>query len=267
MDNKLKTPKRTKILGTPGCGKTRKLLELFVDFIQNGHYYDDITMTTFRKSAALDLIGAVSSVVDEDTKELKKHIGTLHSICYRLIGHPPLMTSNDYIDFINTGKYKAYLKGMFDSVGETPEEEVKGDLFDLYSWCKHTMTPVDKWYRYPRISDIKLPKDRIPQFFEDYEAYKKKINKIDFSDMLQAVLDDKISLDTSILMVDEFQDLTPQMFAIIDMWSKECEHVIIAGDPFQSIYGFFGGTPDFFNNWIADKEIFFSRYRSLKSPE
>jgi len=57
------------------------------------------------------------------------------------------------------------------------------------------------------------------------------------------------------LIVDEFQDLTPQMYHIFKMWSTQAEQIIIAGDPFQSIYGVFGGTPDFFNEWDAGETV------------
>jgi hypothetical protein len=39
------------------------------------------------------------------------------------------------------------------------------------------------------------------------------------------------------------------------MWSSRAEQVLIAGDPFQSIYGVFGGTPEFFDNWVADEIV------------
>jgi superfamily I DNA/RNA helicase len=85
--------------------------------------------------------------------------------------------------------------------------------------------------------------------------------RIDYSDMLQQVIYQKILLDTPILMIDEFQDLTTQMNQVFELWYPNCEHVIIAGDPNQSIYGFWGGSPDFFNQWDAEEIILDTTFR------
>lgn len=79
--------------------------------------------------------------------------------------------------------------------------------------------------------------------------------------MIQLVIDNELQLKTPILMVDEFQDLTTQMFKTIEMWSRNCKKVIIAGDPNQSIYGFFGGSPDYFINWEAEETTLPETYR------
>jgi superfamily I DNA/RNA helicase len=62
-------------------------------------------------------------------------------------------------------------------------------------------------------------------------------------------------------MIDEFQDLTVQMNQVFNMWVESCEHVYIAGDPNQSIYGFFGGSPDFFTNWEAEEIVLDETFR------
>lgn len=249
-------PVKIKIIGTPGCGKTFTLRQYYEKFTQSGYSTDDITLTTFRKSSANDLINAVSKS-DIDKELMKSHVGTLHSICYRLIGHPALMKDEDYSNFVKEYRYSNYVKPKNILTEDDYEDSaISGNLFDLYSWCRNTMTPPEKWFKYPGSGNIILPGDRIPQFFSDFDEYKRKNLKIDFTDMLQQVLDNHIPLDTSILMVDEFQDLTPQMYAIFEMWDNIfMDHVVIAGDPFQSIYGFWGGNPDFFMGWNCDKEI------------
>ncbi len=79
--------------------------------------------------------------------------------------------------------------------------------------------------------------------------------------MLQHVLDKKIPIDTLVLIVDEFQDLTAQMYKVFEMWVPGCKHVYIAGDPNQSIYGFWGGSPHYYNNWEAEEIILGETFR------
>lgn len=252
--------KRVKILGTPGCGKTTELKRRYAELLNSGYNVSDITVMTFRKSAAEDIQKAIAenlSLIEAD--ELESRVGTIHSICYRLIATPDLLEPKDYTTFAKEFKYTPYLK-VKDRDARISSEDIEqaaqsGDLFDLYAWCRNTMTPPEKWYKYPGSSNVILPKEKIPKFFSDFDAFKKRVGRIDFTDMLQQVIDNNIMVNTKVLMVDEFQDLTPQMYHIFDMWAKYAEQVLIAGDPFQSIYGFFGGTPDFFDNWVADEIV------------
>jgi superfamily I DNA/RNA helicase len=247
--------KRHKIFGGPGCGKTYILKDFYQKFLFEGYQTNEITVLTFRTNSAKDLLDATISYARVEEKELKKHVGTIHSICYRLIGHPELMKTEDYTDFVKLQNYGKYLKkASFGKKNYDIEESVySGDLFDLYSWLRNTCTPVEKWKKYPGTKNITMPASKVPEFFHNYEEYKKQMSKIDFSDMLQRVIDEKIMLDTPVLMVDEFQDFTAQMYAIFKMWEASCESVLIAGDPNQSIYGFWGGSPDYFTEWEADE--------------
>jgi len=132
------------------------------------------------------------------------------------------------------------------------EESVySGDLFDLYSWLRNTCTPFDKWKKYPGAKNIKISPNKVPEFLINYQEYKRQIRKIDYSDMLQIVIDEHIPLDTPILMVDEFQDFTAQMYKILEMWVPNCKSVLVAADPNQSIYEFFGGCTDYYYHFDA----------------
>ena len=69
------------------------------------------------------------------------------------------------------------------------EESVySGDLFDLYSWLLNICTPFDKWKKYPGAKNIKIFPNKVPEFLKNYEDYKRQIQKIDYSDMLQIVI-------------------------------------------------------------------------------
>lgn len=254
---------RTKVLGRPGTGKTSRILEIYMDMVKSKQYrIEDIVVCSFRRSAASDLKNAIRDAIpwiDEET--LHVQVSTIHSQCYRLIAHPKLMTENDYKDFVTEYGYSRYIKVKGRDIdthrGEWEEMTTSGDPFDAYSWCRTNLCPPEKAYRYPSYSKCTLKGDRLSKFFSDYDEFKSMRGKVDYTDMIQIVLEQKIHLRAKVIIVDEFQDLTPQMFSVFEMWerSQMTEQTIIAGDPHQSIYSFFGGSPEFFENWMEDKRI------------
>jgi hypothetical protein len=249
-----------KIWGGPGCGKTTKQMEFYETFLQKGYTPSDITAITFRTTSAEDLINGVVAKTQTDKKTVKTHVGTIHSICNRLVGFNELISPKEINQFAKQHKYLPYMKSKSQFIDDE-DKAYSGDLFDLYTWLRNTQTPVEKWYLYPGFSEIKLPDEKIPDFVNDYEHFKKEINKIDYTDMLQRIIDEKTPLDTPVLMVDEFQDLTTQMYRIFENWAPKCEYVIVAGDPLQSIYGFWGGSPDHYLNWQANEVILKQSHR------
>ena len=259
---------KIKILGPPGCGKTYTLMAKYASLLNNGYRVEDITCTTFRRSSANDLITKVREWTEE-SQTLKNHVNSLHSICYRLLGgksYAQVIQPNEIRHFAKDCGYEAYLKNAtITSVSDDDESVYSGELLDLYTWLRNTHTPVEKWYRYPGADNVILPASKVPDFIADYERYKQKIGRIDFSDMIEHVIQEQTLLDTPVLMVDEFQDLTRQQFDLFSMWVNGCESVTIAGDPLQSIYGFWGGSPDYFNEWKG-KEIIMNVSHRLKTP-
>lgn len=65
------------------------------------------------------------------------------------------------------------------------------------------------------------------------------------SDIMRAakyyIRDDRVSLPYKVVIVDEFQDLYPDIFELVELIAKY-SHLIVAGDPYQSIYGFLGSN-------------------------
>ncbi len=254
---------KIKVFGGPGCGKTTTIKNFYQKYLLDGYKPTEITVLTFRKTVASDLISATISCARMEEKELKQHVGTIHSICYRLIGHPEKMKQSDCADFVKKNNYGKYLKNESykTKIADVEESVYSGDLFDLYSWLCNTCTPFDKWKKYPGAKNIKIPSNKVPEFLKNYEEYKRQIQKIDYSDMLQIVIDKHIPLDTPVLMVDEFQDFTAQMYKIFEMWVPSCKSILVAADPNQSIYEFFGGCTDYYYNFDATEIIRHETFR------
>lgn len=86
---------------------------------------------------------------------------------------------------------------------------------------------------------------------KEYARYKQQRGQIDYTDMevlVLRLLDDPIVQETlseelDLLMVDEFQDTSPIQLAIFIRLSQLARQSIWVGDPKQSIYGFRGAEP------------------------
>jgi len=235
-----------KVHGCPGTGKTTTLLRRLEE-LQQKYRPEDITVTTFRRTTASDLRRDFEGT----------QAGTLHHICRKLLGGPAVMSDKDNVTFGVKYGYNIR-KRAFD------EDQVTGDPIDCYSWLRNTFTPIEDVYLYPGYDAISHM--NMERFITEYETYKHEIEKVDFTDLLTMVLDDKVALDTLVLMVDEYQDLTPLQDAVIRWFSQECEVTIIAGDPGQSIYGVFGGSPELFQTWQADTNTVLEESHRLYTP-
>jgi DNA helicase II / ATP-dependent DNA helicase PcrA len=247
-------PIKEKIWGAPGCGKTTSLMAKYKEFVEKGNTTEDITVTTYRKSSAQYFINSVAFNTGLPSNEISRHVGTFHSVCFHLLSeyNYRFVGDNDRKQFLKESGYAKYHKQSF----EGDEEQGKsGSLFDFAGWMAETRTEDDKWRKYPSAGKMTLPDTKVTNFLDDWEDYKYKNRKIDFSDMPLIVLREKIPLDTSILMVDEFQDMTKLLYDTFVHLTHKCKHVVIAGDPNQSIYGYKGGSPEFFLQYDADETI------------
>lgn len=236
-----------KVHGCPGTGKTTTLWKRVKLLLGNGYFPEDITLTTFRRTTAAELKAGLKGT----------QAGTLHHVCRKLLGGPGVMSEEDNVKFGVKYGYNITAKAY-------TEDLTGGNPIDCYSWLRNTFTPIEEVYLYPGYDAISHL--NIERFITEYEAYKQEVGKVDFTDLLTMVLDDKVTLNTPVLMVDEYQDLTPLQDDVIRMLSQKCEVTIIAGDPGQAIYGVFGGRPELFNNWQADTNTVLHESHRLYTP-
>ncbi len=93
----------------------------------------------------------------------------------------------------------------------------------------------------------------VARAFGEYEALKKRRNLVDFDDLLdqcrRAMTGDRRFAGAQRwrfrhLYVDEFQDVNPLQFALLDTWLNDRDDLCVVGDPDQAIYGWNGADAD-----------------------
>ena len=99
---------------------------------------------------------------------------------------------------------------------------------------------------------VRRPAGWIADRMADYRTAKSRRHVVDFDDLLAACVS-AMHGDTAFaaaqrwrfrhLFVDEFQDVNPLQFSLLEAWRGDRWDVFVVGDPHQSIYGWNGADP------------------------
>ena len=71
---------------------------------------------------------------------------------------------------------------------------------------------------------------------------------VDFTGMLEMVLERGLRPEVDVLLVDEAQDVSRLSMDILEMWGKDCTSTVYVGDSDQAILRFAGAVPEAFMN-------------------
>lgn len=241
---------KIKFNGAPGAGKSYQLIKLLNDSLKNGTPGNEIIACTFRRASADDL----KLKIDNDGENMP-YVGTIHSICYKLLGRHDMITDQEITVFCKTNGLRPPKTGSF-NWQNTDQPSKQPDFFNLYGWMKNTLTDIDDISSYPMLRQLKLPTDIIKTLIIKYEDYKTEIDKIDFTDQISMVIDQELTPpDTHMMFVDEFQDLTAAQYKVFEIWADNMDLVAIAGDPNQTIYPFWGASSKFFTEYGGKEHV------------
>ena len=82
----------------------------------------------------------------------------------------------------------------------------------------------------------------------EYEKQLADLSAFDFDDLLIRGLEKALEgvQKFSYILVDEFQDINPLQYRLIQAWSQGGREVFVIGDPHQAIYGFRGASLESF---------------------
>ena len=234
----------------------------------------DLAFATFQTSALREFVEKRLNMdleIDRKPGGELRYFRTIHGICNALLydfsiwdrqismrmgGLPP----ERWFQIFANRQRKIDPSFRFD-----PEGFGAANRFEKGNILWQTMTTVIN-HNYHKVCRNKI-KDLIleelpPSLHEHYfawERFKAEKGIVDYNDMLMEAYDylkkGYIKLPTKVLIVDEFQDLSPLQFEIFKMLAKNKELVVIAGDDWQTIFTWIGADPKFIIEYPADLEI------------
>jgi DNA helicase-2/ATP-dependent DNA helicase PcrA len=243
-----------KFWGTAGTGKTTQLLREIDHFVNDGHALETMAFCTYSRPMANDF----------NTKLYKKfnlgfynplkpdkqvyYFSTIHGVCNRVLN---LIYGRD-ITAKPEAKRKFCEKMHVDFTGDRTAGTVGDTFFETKTWLINTFRRDDECVLFG--NDFQEPLSRSAYLWlkGEWDVFKDKHTLRDFDDMLLEVYEKQLKPPTNILLVDEFQDLSPLQYGIFKIWKKNADHCIIVGDSNQTIFSHHGADPTFFSNEQAD---------------
>ncbi len=195
---------RYKVVGPPGTGKTRRLLNEVQRYANKGTKLNKIGYFAFTRKAANEARDRFLKIRTDLTKKDIKYFQTLHSLAFNRLG----LKEENVMQELN---YKA--------IGETCGIQIKYASYETNNWNGifssnseyltminlarvRQISVTDQLDRNEHLSRIE--RDKLEAIEKEINNYKKVYGLIDFTDMIQKFLDKDVVPDLDVIFVDLF---------------------------------------------------------------
>ena len=245
---------RYKVVGPPGTGKTRRLLNEVKKYVDKGVPLSRIGYFAFTRKAAGEARDRYLDKNKDLTKKDIQYFQTLHSLAFNQLGlkEENVMQDENYKSIGDTCgiqiKYASYETNNWNGVFTSDSEYLS--LINLARVKQiSTMNQLDLNEHLSRIE-----RDKLDAIDKEIISYKNIYGLIDFNDMIQKFLDKGKTPEFDVMFVDEAQDLSLIQWSMIKKIEEDTKcDVWIAGDDDQAIFGWAGADVDSFINWEAEE--------------
>lgn len=228
------------VVAGAGSGKTRVLVQSIIELLDTGVLPEHILAITFTNKAAKEARERVQNNIIT--------VCTIHSWCMRILRtYKKNLTIWDDDDAEKAMEITMQRFGM----------PYNRDIVRTIDLCLNTLEEMP-----PEVRPI----------YDSYIAYMRKCNAVDFAHMLVDVYDllqneyirRGLQLKYQYILVDEYQDVSRLQHETIKLMRSK--YLFVVGDPWQSIYGFRGGKPEYMMEWfdhpLSDSIILDTNYRN-----
>lgn len=258
----------TKIYGPPGTGKTTKLIELISEAISSGVEPVMIGYFSFTNKATEEAKSRMGKKFPQyDIEADFPYFQTIHSLANNALrSKVTVITDSQAKEF----DPDVQIERPFMKKGDESSQvvRIKHPVLDAATTARSLKIsfksyleklpatqrwPINKWLCLPfRMSNNQVTEKGIEAciaYNEKYESYKKRLDVIDFADMLDMAVINKMALPSlKLLLIDEAQDLSPAQWDIANILISHAEKTFIAGDDDQAICESFGASANHFLN-------------------
>jgi len=261
-----------RIRGVAGAGKSTTMMEMTEQLrTQHGYSPSDYRWISFSRNHAEDLEGDVVDAWGGDAEDaLRANVSTLHSLCVTLTRPEEIITPESHGDL-----YRAFWssRGLDVDTDETtqfvsPDEvDTEMDRAAQLLAADQLLAQIGAGLEGEGVElspaalrripvDIDLRAERAIELIEDWREFKRERGLREHHDYILDAANSPKTPGCDVLMVDEMQDYSPLEYVVVRDWidSGELDHVVLAGDANQSIYGFKLADPSYFTGRDVDSE-------------
>ena len=242
-----------RILAGAGTGKTRVLTHRIAYQINAVRIEPEHSLClSFTNKAATEIKNRMAQMGEASSVET----GTFHSVAYKQVKArwKDLGVRNEPDLISNRGSYLSRILPKSFSIPE------RNFILAEINWATARRISTDQYIveaeNAARVDMIPFPS--VAEYFRKYSQLKEKENRIDFDDIIQLAIqflaDDANYAEARHwkfrdLFVDEFQDVNPLQFALLQAWLGPRSSLTVVGDPCQAIYSWNGADSRFLNDF------------------
>lgn len=262
-------------LGGPGTGKTHTLLDYIREERDNGLALRDLIFCSFTRSQRNEVRSRIGRIFpDASAAEIRRQVKTVHGValtdCLRYGLIPPIVPGENPIitERASPKPFAAFCRreglayqprpGLPEpgEEGIIPDNLPAGNLiFSLARYIRqqYAWTP-EHWMAAMRAKGLTAMPGLadVPGTIRAWEAFKAEHHLYEHDDYVDLAIRQQALPAARIIVIDEFQDLTPAQYRLFRSWcASPVERIYIAGDPNQTIYGFRGADPAFLTRTAA----------------
>lgn len=262
-----------KIYGPPGTGKTTHLMDIVNDKLSGGYKSHEVMFASFTRAAAHEARDRAILRFGGEPRDYP-YFNTEHSICFRLLGLTKDMVFNrkHLKQFANQYNYELSSNSS-DKIDTRFQEgllQTEADYYEFFvQFANETMLPFhDAFKEFSRSNDIpfRFGSDSLELYIERRTKYKLDNNLFDFSDMIKAVIEQRLfPQGVKVVILDEMQDSSRLLWELAYLWKDYVDEFYIAGDPLQTLYFWSGASPELFYDFKAEEFTLSKSYR-LPTP-
>ena len=247
------------VLAGPGSGKTLVITQRIKYLIEENQVKPEhILVITFTKAAALEMQKRFLAMTEN--RMLPVMFGTFHAIFFQILKQTYSFNASSII------KESQKIALIREVIKEIPEQQILIHEQEDEEENIHKLLSEISKVKNCGLQSHEFQSEIVPIhiFSAIYQQYCKKMSmlkKVDFDDMVLLCYQ-LLHQRTDVLklwqerfryiLIDEFQDINPLQYKIIQMLASPQNNLFIVGDDDQAIYGFRGSDPEIMRHFQQD---------------